>query len=149
MVENEFWETIPSIIAAISSFALALFLLYRNGVSVRGALLVSAAVAVASVAIQQAAGWTVLGTVLGLSNGLYLGPALIAVWREYAPVGSVARHVVADRVGGPESGASTECWWPRSRSWCTGRLRSCWAAGVLLRLRMTRHRIQAALGRTA
>ena len=87
VVENEFWETIPSIIAAISSFGLALFLLYRNGVSVRASLLIGAAVMVASVVIQQAAGWTVLGTVLGLSNGLYLGPALIAAWRTYAPAG--------------------------------------------------------------
>ena len=87
VVENEFWETIPSIFAAVSSFGLALYLLYRNGARVRAGLLTSAAVAVASVGIQQAAGWTVLGTVLGLSNGLYLGPALIAAWRTYVPAG--------------------------------------------------------------
>ena len=87
VVENEFWETIPSIIAAISSFGLALYLLHRNGARVRAGLLMGAAIAVASVAIQQAAGWTVLGTVLGLSNGLYLGPALLAAWRTHAPAG--------------------------------------------------------------
>ena len=87
VVENGFWETIPSIIAAISSFGLALFLLYRNGVSVRASLLIGAAVIVASVVIQQAAGWTVLGTVLGLSNGLYLGPSVVAAWRSHTPVG--------------------------------------------------------------
>ena len=87
VVDGEFWVTIPSIIAAISSFALALYLMYRNGADVRPGLLMSAAVAVASVVIQLAAGWTVLGTVLGLCNGLYLGPAVIAAWRSHTPVG--------------------------------------------------------------
>ena len=87
VVENGFWETIPSIIAANFSFGLALYLLYRNGVNVRVGLLMSAAIAVASVVIQRTAGWTVLGTVLGLSNGLYLGPSVIAAWRSHVPVG--------------------------------------------------------------
>ena len=144
VVENEFWETIPSIIAAISSFGLALFLLHRNGVSVRAALMMSAVVAVGSVGIQQAAGWTVLGTVLGLSNGLYLGPALIAAWREYAPVG-----------------VSPGTWWLtvlEGFKWglygvlvaavpimVYGSTAMLLAAGVLLRLWMTRDRIPAAL----
>ena len=144
VVENEFWETIPSIIAAISSFGLALFLLHRNGVSVRAALMMSAVVAVGSVGIQQAAGWTVLGTVLGLSNGLYLGPALIAAWREYAPVG-----------------VSPGTWWLtvlEGFKWglygvlvaavpimVYGSTAMLLAAGVLLRLWMTRDRIRAAL----
>ena len=87
VVENQFWETIPSIVAAVSSFGLALYLLHRNGVSVRAGMLVGASVLLASVAIQRAAGWTVLGTVLGLSNGLYLGPAVIEVWRSHVPAG--------------------------------------------------------------
>ena len=87
VVENGFWETIPSIIAAITSFGLALYLLYRNGADVRVGLAMSAAIAVASVAVQRYAGWTVLGTVLGLSNGLYLGPSVIAAWRSRAPIG--------------------------------------------------------------
>ncbi|MCE2513236.1 MAG: hypothetical protein J4F50_11975 [Acidimicrobiia bacterium] len=141
VVENQFWETIPSIIAAISSFGLALYLLHRNGANVRVGLLVSAAVAVASVGIQQAAGWTVLGTVLGLSNGLYLGPALIAAWREYAPVG-----------------VSPGTWWLtvlEGFKWglygvlvaavpivVYGSTAMLLAAGVLLRLWMTRDRIR-------
>ena len=148
VVENGFWETIPSIFAAISSFALALFLLYRNGVSVRASLLVGAVVLVASVVIQQAAGWTVLGTVLGLSNGLYLGPALIAAWRTYAPVG-----------------VSPGTWWLtvlEGFKWglygvlvaavpivVYGSTAILLAVGVLARLWMTRHRIRAALGHTA
>ena len=147
VVENEFWETIPSIIAAISSFGLALFLLYRNGVSVRAALLMSAVVAVGSVGVQQAAGWTVLGTVLGLSNGLYLGPALIAAWREYAPVG-----------------VSPGTWWLtvlEGFKWglygvlvaavpimVYGSTAMLLAAGVLLRLWTTRDRIRAESTRT-
>lgn len=144
VVENEFWETIPSIFAAVSSFGLALFLLYRNGVSVRAALLMSAAVAAASVGIQQAAGWTVLGTVLGLSNGLYLGPALIAAWREHAP-----------------AGVAPGTWWLtvlEGFKWgfygvlvaavpimVYGSTAMLLAAGVLLRLWMTRDRIRATL----
>ena len=87
VVEEKFWVTIPSIIAAVVSFAVALYLLHRNGADVRPGLLMSAAVAVASVGIQMGAGWTVLGTVLGLSNGLYLGPSVIAAWRSHVPVG--------------------------------------------------------------
>ena len=98
--------------------------------------------------IQQAAGWTVLGTVLGLSNGLYLGPALIAAWRTYAPVG-----------------VSPGTWWLtvlEGFKWglygvlvaavpivVYGSTAILLAVGVLVRLWMTRHRIQAALGHTA
>jgi uncharacterized protein with PQ loop repeat len=87
VIEGRFWVTIPSIIVAIVSFGLALYLLYRNGADIRAALLMSGAIAVASVVIQRAAGWTVLGTVLGLSNGLYLGPSVVAAWRSHVPVG--------------------------------------------------------------
>ncbi len=87
VIEGRFWVTIPSIIVAVVSFLLALFLLYRNGARIRAGLLMSGAIAVASVVIQQAAGWTVLGTVLGLSNGLYLGPSVVAAWRSHTPVG--------------------------------------------------------------
>ena len=45
------------------------------------------AVGVACVVLQRVAGWNDLGTVLGLSNGLYLGPSVYAAWRMYAPVG--------------------------------------------------------------
>ena len=144
VVENEFWETIPSIFAAISSFGLALYLLYRNGASVRAGLLMSAALVMASVGIQQVAGWTVLGTVLGLSNGLYLGPALIAAWREYVPVG-----------------VSPSTWWltvVEGFKWglygvlvaavpivVYGATAILLAVGVLLRLWMTRDRIRAAV----
>lgn len=87
VIHGGFWVTIPSIIAAVSSFGLALWLLYRNGADIRVALWMSAAVAVASVVVQLGAGWTVLGTVLGLSNGLYLGPSVITVWRSRVPSG--------------------------------------------------------------
>ena len=87
VIEGRFWVTIPSIIVAIISFVLALYLLYRNGASIRAGLLMSGAIALGCVVIQQAAGWTVLGTVLGLSNGLYLGPSVVAAWRSHTPVG--------------------------------------------------------------
>ena len=148
VVENEFWVTIPSTLAAVFGFALALFLLYRNGVSVYAALLVSAAMAVASAGILQAAGWTVLGTVLGLSNGLYLGPALIAAWREHVP-----------------TGVSPGTWWLTALEgfhWglygvlvaavpimVYGSTAILLAAGVLLRLWMTRDQIRAAPGHPA
>ena len=87
VIAEEFWITIPSILVAIVSFGSALYLMYRNGADVRPGALMSAAVAVASVGIQLAAGWTVLGTVLALSNGLYLGPSVVTAWRSHAPVG--------------------------------------------------------------
>ena len=87
VIEGRFWVTIPSIIFAIIIFSLALFLLYRNGASIRAGLLMSGAIALVCVVILQAAGWTVLGTLLGLSNGLYLGPSVVAAWRSHTPVG--------------------------------------------------------------
>ena len=148
VVEEQFWVTIPSIVAAQASFALALYLLYRNGADVRPGLLMSAAVAVASVVIQLAAGWTVLGTVLGLSNGLYLGPSVIAAWRSRAPVG-----------------ISPLTWWLtvlEGLKWgfygvlvlavpimVYGSTAILLALLVLIRLWAARHRIRAALGSAA
>ena len=148
VVEERFWVTIPSIVAAVVSFAVALYLLYRNGADVRPGLLMSAVVAVASVGIQMAAGWTVLGTVLGLSNGLYLGPSVIAAWRSHAP-----------------AGVSPVTWWLtvlEGLKWgfygvlvfsgpiiVYGSTAMILAALVLLRLWVTRHRIRAELESTA
>ena len=148
VVEERFWVTIPSIIAAVVSFAVALYLLYRNGADVRPGLLMSAVVAVASVGIQMAAGWTVLGTVLGLSNGLYLGPSVIAAWRSHVP-----------------AGVSPVTWWLtvlEGLKWgfygvlvfsgpiiVYGSTAMLLAALVLLRLWVTRHRIRAELGPAA
>lgn len=87
VIAEELWVAIPSIVAGAGSYGVVFYLLYRNGVSVRTGLVFSAVVAAACVIIQAAAGWTVLGTVLGLSNGLYLGPSVVAAWRSYAPAG--------------------------------------------------------------
>ena len=148
VVEQQFWVTIPSIFAAVISFAVALYLLNRNGADLRAGLLMSAAVAVASVGIQMGAGWTVLGTVLGLSNGLYLGPSVIAAWRSHVPVG-----------------VSPATWWLtvlEGLKWgfygvlvfsgpivVYGSTAVLLAALVLLRLWITRHRVRAALGPAA
>ena len=87
VIAEEFWITIPSIVIAIVSFGSALYLMYRSGADVRPGALMSATVAVASVGIQLVAGWTVLGTVLALSNGLYLGPPVVTAWRSHTPAG--------------------------------------------------------------
>lgn len=87
VVSQEYWIAIPSIVVAIASFGVALYLMKRNGAAVRPSILFSAAVAAASVVIQLAVGWTVLGTVLGLSNGLYIGPSVVAAWRSHTPAG--------------------------------------------------------------
>lgn len=87
VVAEELWVAIPSIVAGSGSYGAVLYLLHRNGVGIRAGLVSSAAVAVACVIVQTAAGWTALGTVLGLSNGLYLGPSVVAAWRSYAPAG--------------------------------------------------------------
>ena len=102
----------------------------------------------ASVGIQMGAGWTVLGTVLGLSNGLYLGPSVIAAWRSHVPVG-----------------ISPATWWLtvlEGLKWgfygvlvfsgpivVYGSTAVLLAALVLLRLWTTRHRIRVALGPAA
>lgn len=86
-VAEELWVAIPSIVAGSVSYGIVLYLLYRNGVDVRAGLACSAAVTAVCVIVQMLAGWTVLGTVLGLSNGLYLGPSVVAAWRSFAPAG--------------------------------------------------------------
>ena len=85
VIAEEFWVTIPAILAAVISFAVVLYLLWRNGADVRLAVISGIAVGVACVVLQRVAGWNDLGTVLGLSNGLYLGPSVYAAWRMYAP----------------------------------------------------------------
>ena len=87
VIAEELWVAIPSVVAGAGSYGVVLYLLHRNGVSVRAGLIFSAMVTVACVIVQMVAGWTVLGTVLGLSNGLYLGPSVVAAWRSYAPAG--------------------------------------------------------------
>ncbi|WP_420446751.1 PQ-loop domain-containing transporter [Candidatus Poriferisodalis sp.] len=87
VIAEEFWITIPAVGAAVISFGVVLLLLYRNGAKVRAGVLYGLVVSVGCVALQLVAGWTVLGTVLGLSNGLYLGPPVVAAWRSHAPVG--------------------------------------------------------------
>ena len=148
VIEGRFWVTIPSIIVAIVSFVLALYLLYRNGASIRAGLVMSGAIAVASVVIQQAAGWTVLGTVLGLSNGLYLGPSVVAAWRSHAPVGVAPWTwglTVVEGVKWGFYGVLVEA----VPIMVYGSTAILLALLVLLRLWMTRHRIQAALGSVA
>ena len=85
--QRSLWVAIPSVVAGAGSYGVVLYLLHRNGVSIRAGLIFSAMVTVACVTVQMVAGWTVLGTVLGLSNGLYLGPSVVAAWRSYAPAG--------------------------------------------------------------
>lgn len=87
VVAEELWVAIPSVVAGGGSYGVVLYLLHRNGVSVRAGLIFSAMVTVACVIVQMVAGWTVLGTVLGLSNGLYLGPSVVTAWRTHTPVG--------------------------------------------------------------
>lgn len=148
VVVQEYWITLPSIVVAVFSFGLALYLMYRNGADVRPGLLMSLVIAVACVAILMAAGWTVLGTVLAVSNGLYLGPSVVAVWRSPTPVGvSPLTWVLAEFEG---------LLWGLY-GWVVfsgpivvfGATEAGLSALVLLRLWMTRHRIRAALGHTA
>ena len=145
LVAQQYWVAIPSVVAAIASFGLALWLLHRNGGEVRTGLLMSAATAVACVAIQLAAGWTVLGTVLGMSNGLYLGPSVVAAWRTHVPAGvsplSWGLTVLEGLKWGfygvlVESGPIV----------VYGSTAILLAGMVLLRLWMARHRIRAFLG---
>ena len=148
VLAERLWLPIPAVVAAILSFGAVLYLLYRNGADVRAALWVSAGIAVACVGIQQAAGWTVLGTVLGLSNGLYLGPSVVAAWRAHTPVGVSPLSWVLTALEGAVWGlygvlvAAVPIM-------VYGSTAILLAVGVLLRLWMTRDRIRAALGHTA
>ena len=148
VLAERLWLPIPAVVAAIASFGAVLYLLYRNGADVRAALWVSAGIAVACVGIQQAAGWTVLGTVLGLSNGLYLGPSVVAAWRAHTPVGVSPLSWVLTVLEGAVWGlyGALVAAVPIMVYGATAILL---AAAVLLRLWMTRHRIRAALGHTA
>ena len=148
VLAERLWLPIPAVVAAILSFGAVLYLLYRNGADVRAALWVSAGIAVACVGIQQAAGWTVLGTVLGLSNGLYHGPSVVAAWRAHTPVGVSPLSWVLTALEGAVWGlygvlvAAVPIM-------VYGSTAILLAVGVLLRLWMTRDRIRAALGSAA
>lgn len=148
VLAERLWLPIPAVVAAILSFGAVLYLLYRNGADVRAALWVSAGIAVACVGIQQAAGWTVLGTVLGLSNGLYLGPSVVAAWRAHTPVGVSPLSWVLTALEGAVWGlygvlvAAVPIM-------VYGSTAILLAVGVLLRLWMTRDRIRAALASPA
>lgn len=87
VVAEELWVAIPAVIAGSASYGIVLYLLHYNGARVRPGILFGTAIAGACVVVQLVAGWTVLGTVLGLSNGLYLGPSVVAAWRSHTPVG--------------------------------------------------------------
>ena len=144
MIAEEFWVTIPAVLAAVISFGLVLYLLWRNGADVRVAVVASIAVGLACVGLQLVAGWTVLGTVLGLSNGLYLGPSVYAAWRSYAPVGVAPLTWVLTAGEGALWG-----WYgvlvEAVPIVVYGSTALGLAALILLRLWITRHRIRAEL----
>lgn len=145
VIAEEFWVTIPAILAAIISFGLVLYLLWRNGAEVRVAVIAGIAVGVASVGLQLVAGWTILGTVLGLSNGLYLGPSVWAAWRSYAPVGVAPLTWVLTAGEGilwGYYGVLVEA----IPIMVDGSTAFLLAALILLRLWITRHRIASELG---
>ena len=144
VIAEEFWVTIPAILAAVISFAVVLYLLWRNGADVRLAVISGIAVGVACVVLQRVAGWNDLGTVLGLSNGLYLGPSVYAAWRMYAPVGVAPLTWVLTAVEGllwGYYGVLVEA----VPIMVYGSTAFLLAALILLRLWITRHRIRAEL----
>ena len=144
VVAEELWVTIPAVLAGAGSYGVVLYLLYRNHAGVRTGLLLSAVVAVACVVVQLVAGWTVLGTVLGLSNGLYLGPSVVAAWRSHVPVGVSPLSWVLVALEGilwGLFGVLVEA----SPVVVYGVTATLLAALVLLRLWGTRHRIRHAL----
>lgn len=144
VIAEEFWVAIPAVLAAVISFGAVLYLLFRNGANVRPAVLYGIAVGAASVALQLIAGWTVLGTVLGLSNALYLGPSVVAAWRSHAPVGVAPLTWVL-------TGGEGILWGfygvlvAAGPIMVYGSTAFGLAALVLLRLWITRHRIRAEL----
>ncbi len=148
VVAEELWVTIPACLVGTASYGIVLYLLYRNDAGVRTGLLLSAVVAVACVVVQLEAGWTVLGTVLGLSNGLYLGPSVVAAWRSHAPVGVSPLSWVLVALEGVLWGLYG-VFVDASPVVVFGVTAAGLAALVLLRLWVTRHRIRHVLGLTA
>ncbi|WP_420623144.1 PQ-loop domain-containing transporter [Candidatus Poriferisodalis sp.] len=148
VIAEEFWITIPAVGAAVISFGVVLLLLYRNGAKVRAGVFYGLVVGVGCVALQLVAGWTVLGTVLGLSNGLYLGPSVVAAWRSHAPVGVAPLTWVLTGVEGILWGfyGVLVAAGPIMVYGSTAFLLS---ALILLRLWITRHQIRAALAEPA
>ncbi len=144
VIAEEFWVTIPAILAAVISFGVVLYLLWRNGADVRAAVISGIAVGVACVVLQRVVGWNDLGTVLGLSNGLYLGPSVYAAWRMYAPVGVAPLTWVLTAGEGilwGYYGVLVEA----VPIMVYGSTAFLLAALILLRLWITRHRIRAEL----
>ena len=144
VIAEEFWVTIPAVLAAVISFGLVLYLLWRNGADVRVAVLAGIAVGVACVGLQLVAGWEWLGLVLGVSNGLYLGPSVYAAWRSYAPVGVAPLTWVLTAGEGilwGYYGVLVEA----KPIMVYGGMAFVLAAFILLRLWITRHRIRAEL----
>ncbi len=144
VIAEEFWIAIPAVLAAVISFGLVLFLLWRNGADVRLAVIAGIAVGAAAVVLQLVAGWTYLGTVLALSNGLYLGPSVWAAWRSYAPVGVAPLTWVLTAWEGILWG----CYGVLVEAipiMVYGSTALLLAALILLRLWITRHRIRAEL----
>ncbi len=144
VIAEEFWVTIPAILAAVISFGVVLYLLWRNGADVRLAVISGIAVGVACVVLQRVAGWNDFGTVLGLSNGLYLGPSVYAAWRMYAPVGVAPLTWVLTAGEGllwGYYGVLVEA----VPIMVYGSTAFLLAALILLRLWITRHRIRAEL----
>ncbi len=144
VVAEGYWIAVPSVVGASVSFSAALYLMYRHGADVRPAVLFSLLVAAACVVVQLAGGWTVLGTVLGLSNGLYLGPSVVAAWRSQTPVGvSPATWILAEAEG--------VLWGIYGALVMAGPIivfgltEAVLAGLVLLRLWVSRHRIRTAL----
>ena len=138
------WQAMPAVLAAVISFGLVLFLQWRNGADVRIAVIAAMAVGVAAVILQLVAGWTVLGTVLAFANGLYLGPSVWAAWRSYAPVGVAPLTWVLTAWEGilwGYFGVLVEA----IPIILYGGIAFLLAAGILLRLWITRYRIRAEL----
>lgn len=144
VIAEELWVTIPAVLAAVISFGLVLYLLWRNGADVRVAVIAGIVVGAAAVGLQLVAGWTVLGTVLGLSNGLYLGPSVWAAWRSHAPAGVAPLTWVLTAAEGAlwgYYGVLVEA----VPIMVYGSTALLLAALILLRLWITRHRIRAEL----
>ncbi len=81
------WLAIPSIAAAVLSYSLTLYLLFRNGADVRIGLVTAALLAAALVGVQAVAGWTLLGTALAMANGVQFAPSVRAAWHAQTPAG--------------------------------------------------------------
>lgn len=87
MVSADLWAALPSAAAMSVLYALLAVVIVRAGVPLRRPLLAAGAWGLVLVIVTAAAGWPVLGIVLGVAYAVQVAPSVWAAYRTWAPRG--------------------------------------------------------------